>query len=694
MTPQPEAAAQKYLALVQVSSVIASHRDLAELFDKLAECLHQLLGFHYLMVALHDNNRRVMQLHVLHSWRKQVDTRGLEFPVDGSPSGEVWTTQEVRNFKSVAELQQYPPVYQLLREHRVASFCSLPLTTAQRRIGAISFGRASEGGYSDEELEFGKLVAAQVAVAVDNALHYEEALALQKELARESNRLRLMLEINNSIVSNLDLLNLFQAISASLRRVIRHDSASLMLPDPQLPDTLRLYALDFPDGRGFLQQDMPISIKSSNPGKAFLTGEPILAGSSPGYVPYQNPYNTREGLRSSLLLPLVIQGSESSLGVLALASRLESAFSQQDLAFLRQIAQQIAIGVRNALEHRKLSESAERVSEQKLYLEEELRSEQGFEAIVGSSSPLKSVLQQVETVAPTDSTVLIQGETGTGKELIARAIHDRSTRRDRTFVKINCAAIPLGLLESELFGHEKGAFTGAIARKIGRFELAHQGTLFLDEIADVPLELQPKLLRVLQEQEFERLGGTTTHKVDVRVIAATNRSLLSMVTQGGFRSDLFYRLNVFPILLPPLRERPEDIPLLARHFTSKYARRMNRAVPSIAPSVLAAMSRYFWPGNVRELQNFIERAVILSSDGELRAPLSELKAALAPPSGGATEAKTLRDVEREHILEALEKANWVVGGPSGAAAMLGMKRTSLLYRMEKLQISRAHHLSA
>jgi len=694
MTPQPEAAAQKYLALVQVSSVIASHRDLAELFDKLAECLHQLLGFHYLMVALHDNNRRVMQLHVLHSWRKQVDTRGLEFPVDGSPSGEVWTTQEVRNFKSVAELQQYPPVYQLLREHRVASFCSLPLTTAQRRIGAISFGRASEGGYSDEELEFGKLVAAQVAVAVDNALHYEEALALQKELARESNRLRLMLEINNSIVSNLDLLNLFQAISASLRRVIRHDSASLMLPDPQLPDTLRLYALDFPDGRGFLQQDMPISIKSSNPGKAFLTGEPILAGSSPGYVPYQNPYNTREGLRSSLLLPLVIQGSESSLGVLALASRLESAFSQQDLAFLRQIAQQIAIGVRNALEHRKLSESAERVSEQKLYLEEELRSEQGFEAIVGSSSPLKSVLQQVETVAPTDSTVLIQGETGTGKELIARAIHDRSTRRDRTFVKINCAAIPLGLLESELFGHEKGAFTGAIARKIGRFELAHQGTLFLDEIADVPLELQPKLLRVLQEQEFERLGGTTTHKVDVRVIAATNRSLLSMVTQGGFRSDLFYRLNVFPILLPPLRERPEDIPLLARHFTSKYARRMNRAVPSIAPSVLAAMSRYFWPGNVRELQNFIERAVILSSDGELRAPLSELKAALAPPSGGATEAKTLRDVEREHILEALEKANWVIGGPSGAAAMLGMKRTSLLYRMEKLQISRAHHLSA
>lgn len=694
MTPQSEAAAQKYLALVQVSSVIASHRDLAELFDKLAECLQQLLGFHYLMVALHDDSRGVMQLHVLHSWRKKMDTRGLEFPVDGSPSGEVWMTQQVRNFKSTAELQQYPPVFQLLREHRVASFCSLPLTTAQRRIGAISFGRTSEGGYSKEELEFGKLVAAQVAVALDNALHYEQALALQKELARESDRLRLMLEVNNSVVSNLDLLDLFKAISASLRRVIRHDSASLMLPDPQLPDTLRIYALDFPDGRGFLQQDMPIPIKSSNPGRAFLTGKPILAGNSPGYVPYQNPHSMREGLRSSLLLPLDANGGESSLGVLALASRAESAFSHEDVAFLRQVAQQIAIGVRNALEHRRLSESAERVIEQKFYLEEEIRAEQDFEDIIGTSSALKSVLQQVETVAPTDSTVLIQGETGTGKELIARAIHDSSSRRGRTFVKINCAAIPMGLLESELFGHEKGAFTGAIARKIGRFELAHQGTLFLDEIADVPLELQPKLLRVLQEQEFERLGGTSTHKVDVRVIAATNRSLFSMVTEGGFRSDLFYRLNVFPILLPPLRERPEDVPLLARYFTNKYARRMNRGVQHISAPTMDAMSRYSWPGNVRELQNFIERAVILSTDGELRAPLSELKgdSALEPGSGG--ESKTLRELEREHILEALGKSNWVIGGPSGAAALLGMKRTSLLYRMEKLHISRSHRLSA
>jgi formate hydrogenlyase transcriptional activator len=694
MTSQPEATAEKFLALMQVSSVIASHRDLAELFDKLAECLHQLLGFHYLTVALHEESRNVMRLHVLHSWRKQVDTGGLEFPVDGSPSGEVWMTQGVRNFSSIEPLRQYPQVFELLRDHGVVSFCCLPLTTAQRRVGSIGFGRSSEGGYSEEELEFGRLVAAQVAVALDNALHYEQAFALQNELTRESDRLRLMLDVNNSIVSNLDLLELFHAISASLRRVIRHDSAALMLPDPRTPDTLRIFALDFPTGSGILQVGTTVSVNTSNSGRAFRSGEPLLAGNGPGYLPFLNNYNAREGLRSSMLLPLVLNGAQSSLGVLALASRLESAFSREEVDFLRQVAQQIAVGVRNALEHRKLSESAERVSEQKSYLEEEIRAEQDFEDIVGPSTALRNVLQQVETVAPIDATVLIQGETGTGKELIARAIHDRSSRRERTFVKINCAAIPMGLLESELFGHEKGAFTGAIARKIGRFELANQGTLFLDEIGDVPLELQPKLLRVLQEQEFERLGGTTTHKVDVRFIAATNRNLGAMVAEGSFRSDLFYRLNVFPILLPPLRERPDDIPVLARYFTGKYARRMNRSVRRIPTPTLDAMSRYAWPGNVRELQNFIERAVILTKDGELRAPLSELKVESTPSPVAVMELKTLRDLEREHILQALEKSNWVIGGLSGAAARLGMKRTSLLYRMEKLHISRSRHLSA
>ena len=274
--------------------------------------------------------------------------------------------------------------------------------------------------------------------------------------------------------------------------------------------------------------------------------------------------------------------------------------------------------------------------------------------------------------------------------MIARAIHDRSSRRERTFVKMNCAAIPMGLLESELFGHERGAFTGAIARKIGRFELAHQGTLFLDEIGDIPIELQPKLLRVLQEHEFERLGGNATQKVDVRVIAATNHSLSSMVSESEFRSDLFYRLNVFPIHLPPLRERPEDVPLLARYFTSKYSRRMNRNVQRIPTETLESMARYAWPGNVRELQNFIERAVILSNGIDLQPPRGELRLTYdtPAPNGSNGNGKTLRDLEREHILEALHKSNWVIGGPTGAAARLGMKRTSLLYRMEKHRISR------
>jgi len=674
--------------------VIACHGDLSELFEKLAECLRPLLGFHYLSVALHDDRRQVMRLHILQSLQKTGLAPGLEFPITESPSGEVWTAQELRNFASLNELRRFcPTAVDLLREHAVESFCVLPLTTAHRRIGAMAFGRLTEGGYSDEELDFAEQVAAQVAVAMDNALRYEEGLALQKELAHERDRLQLVLDINNSVVSNLELRDLFQALSASLRRVIAHDSATLMLPDTRFPTMLRIYALDFPDSRGFLQQDMLLSISDTNPGRAFQTGQTIMVGSGPHSVPFTNSNGLRvvenEGLRCSLVLPLVPNGAGKSVGVLTLSSRSECAFGQTDIDFLQQVARQIAIGVNNALQHHELSENARRVSEEKSYLEEEIRAEQDFEDIVGSSSALCHVLAQVETVAPTDSTVLIQGETGTGKELIARAIHDRSSRRQRTFVKINCAAIPMGLLESELFGHEKGAFTGAIARKIGRFELADQGTLFLDEIGDIPLELQPKLLRVLQEQEFERLGGTATRRVNVRVIAATNHSLSSMVGDGRFRSDLFYRLNVFPINVPPLRERVEDIPLLARYFTSKYARRLNRELQRIPVETLAAMTRYTWPGNVRELQNFIERAVILSRGSELHAPVSEL--AFRSPStklAEQDESRTLRELERFHILEALEKSNWVVGGPMGAAARLGMKRTSLLYRMEKLRISR------
>ena len=330
----------------------------------------------------------------------------------------------------------------------------------------------------------------------------------------------------------------------------------------------------------------------------------------------------------------------------------------------------------------------DKLAKENAYLEEEVRTEHNFGEIVGESAALRRVLKEVETVAPTDSTVLIRGETGTGKELIARALHELSPRRGRTFVKLNCAAIPTGLLESELFGHEKGAFTGAISQKVGRFELAHQGTLFLDEVGDIPPELQPKLLRVLQEQEFERLGGTKTIKVDVRLVAATNRDLARMVADGRFREDLYYRLNVFPVVLPPLRERPDDIPRLVRHFTQRFARRMGRRIETIPSAVMEALVRYPWPGNVRELQNVIERAVILSPGPSLQVPLGDLQPAPAQAQVPAAAPGTLADAERDHILGVLRETGWVLGGPNGAAARLGMKRSTLQSKMKKLGISR------
>jgi formate hydrogenlyase transcriptional activator len=388
------------------------------------------------------------------------------------------------------------------------------------------------------------------------------------------------------------------------------------------------------------------------------------------------------GYRSLCRLPL--RTPHGCLGVLSLASSLPHSYSDQEVRLLLMVADQIALGLANSLLHAELQKLKDEFGEQKVHFDDELRSELNFEEIVGRSSALQRVLRQVEVVAPTDSGVLIQGETGTGKELIARAIHNRSARRDRPFIKVNCAAIPSGLLESELFGHEKGAFTGAIMRKPGRFEVADKGTLFLDEVGDIPLEVQSKLLRVLQEHEFERLGSTHTQQVDVRVIAATHRDLKQMVEEGTFRSDLYYRLHVFPLVVPPLRDRREDIPLLVRHYVDKYAQRMNRRIETIPARTMEVFANYSWPGNVRELQNFIERAVILSPGTSLRAPLEELKEETTQAS--ATNLSTLEEMEREHVLRALRQSNWVTGGPNGAAARLGMKRTTLAYRVRKLKI--------
>jgi formate hydrogenlyase transcriptional activator len=388
------------------------------------------------------------------------------------------------------------------------------------------------------------------------------------------------------------------------------------------------------------------------------------------------------GYRSLCRLPL--RTPKGCLGVLSVATKQPQRHSKQDVRLLSLAADQVALGLANRLLQAELQKLKREFGDANAYVKDEQRSEPSFEQIVGRSPALQRVLRQVEVVAPTDSGVLILGETGTGKELMAQGIHDRSARRDRPFVKVNCAAIPSGLLESELFGHEKGAFTGAIMRKPGRFELADKGTLFLDEVGDIPLELQAKLLRVLQEHEFERLGSTRTQQVEVRVIAATHRDLKSMVEEGTFRSDLYYRLHVFPLTVPPLRDRREDIPLLVRHFVDKYAKRMNRHIETVPARTMEAVTDYTWPGNVRELQNFIERSVILSTGPSLRAPLEELKQQTS--QAVQTNLSTLEELEREHVLRALRESNWVTGGPKGAAVRLGMKRTTLAYRIRKLGI--------
>jgi len=585
----------------------------------------------------------------------------------------------------------------MLKGLDVRSICALPLTTAHRKLGAITFGSKHLDSYSQREVRFVSQVAGYIALAFDDALNFAALRRASEEVQSKNDRLRLLLDVTNQVVSNLELHDLLRAISQDVRRVMQCDYAGLSLPEPDNKQ-LRLYALDFPGGKGFLQEDLVYWMEGTPSGTAFRTMKPLtLQSPFTGWLNYPIvQIAVREGLKSICCLPLISRNR--AIGVLVLGRFRDDAFSQADIEFLSQVANQIALAVENALAYREIRELKEQLSKEKLYLEDEIRTEMNFAQIIGSSPSLRRTLKRVETVAPTDSTVLIYGETGTGKELIARGIHDLSPRHSKPFVKLNCAAIPTGLLESELFGHEKGAFTGAIAQRIGRFEVADGGTIFLDEIGEIPLELQTKLLRVLQEREFERLGSSRTLRTDARLIAATNRDLEAMVSEQKFRSDLFFRLDVFPVHVPALRERDGDIPLLVRHFTQQFSRRMKKVIETIPSAAMDALCRYHWPGNIRELQNVIERAVIVSAGPLLDLDVAELKSSKAthPEERAATPKSptnrvlhgVLAETERQQILQALKQSNWVVAGPNGAAARLGMNRSTLQVRIRKLGISR------
>src|SRR5215472_15732099 len=674
-TPLPKVEEERYLALLRTANAIATSNDCRAASEILVRELREVTSFAFLHVVIFDQETEKPCWSLLEADGERMEPSLIEGLLHGdSPIQWVHASSQTLLTTDWSTEHRFQNYALFLAEHGITSTVTVPLIRGSRRLGVLSLGRSYPNAYDTEEVHFLGLAAEQIGLAVDATVNFYVSQRVQGQL-------KLILELTNQVVSNLEFHELLVAASGSVRRVMRCDAAAVMLADED-GTHLRVHALDFPESRGIFAKGATVPIHGTMPGDSFKSGKPIVLNHlDPTEVPQQMYEKAKgEGLNSFCDVPLISKGR--LLGVLAVAKRTENAFDPDEVAFLVQVANQLAIGVDNAIAYSKIAELTDRLAQEKLYLEDEIRGEKDFEGIVGQSSALRHVLSLVETVAPSDSTVLLLGETGTGKELIARAIHERSKRKDRTFVKLNCAAIPTGLLESELFGHERGAFTGAISQKIGRLELADQGSLFLDEVGDIPIDIQPKLLRALQEREFERLGSTVTKKVDVRLVAATNRNLEKMIENREFRSDLYYRLNVFPIRIPPLRERPEDIPLLVRYFAQRYGRRMEKQIESIPSAVMKKLLGWHWPGNIRELENFIERSVILTHGPTLRVPVAEM----GNSANGSVAAVANDGSEREKILRALKEAKGRVAGADGAAARMGIKRTTLISRMKKLGI--------
>jgi len=666
---------KRYRLLLEITELVARARNLPAAFKEFARPVLALTGGEMLNLSLHDPRRDCMQTHY---WKENKESGEFDpLPVDESASGWVWKHQELVAIPDAEREDRFPGFVPVLLNHGVRSYIALPLSTPNNHFGALGLGKKNPVVANDEDIEFLSRIATMGALVLEKDRAYS---AFEEQ--------RSLFAISRELSSTLDLEKLLPAILSSVRNIARYDRAILCLLDEDGTST-HMYgeALEW---EPFVNHGKSIPLEQSFSARAIQTRE-VAFLTAGDLREMNNPLAGAmyaDGVRSVCTVPLI--AGNRVWGALNPSSMTEHAFGASEAEYLQQVANQIAAAVQNAHAYREIEKLKERLAEEKRYLEYEIRSANRSDDIVGNSPVLKRVLDYAAIVADTDSTVLITGETGTGKELIARAIHSMSRRSDRNFIKVNCAAIPTGLLESELFGHEKGAFTGAVSQKLGRLELADKGTLLLDEIGDIPLELQPKLLRVLQDQEFERLGGTKTIRVDVRLIAATNRDLVRAVEEKEFRGDLFYRLHVFPLHLPALRDRREDIPMLVRHFVEKCAFRLHKRIDVIPDEAIDAMLNWRWPGNIRELENFIERSVILSEGNRLTPPLGELREEISRQASDFDDS--LRGKEREHIIEILRQTRGALSGPAGAAARLGLKRTTLQYKMQRLGISRTDYL--
>jgi formate hydrogenlyase transcriptional activator len=678
----------RYRTLLNAPSAVADQPTIQAVLHSLRDVLSSTCDIHGAHLYILDGGGE--SLHVL-GFDREADAPAIKTGTKISCIGAA--AQVIEEQKPVflpdvsQEMLKHPELAPFASESVGRSTYVFPVSTSQQRYGILVVTKERGQEFIPEDVELLRSLASHVAVALECALARDNAELYQRQVVKERDRLRLLLEINNHIVSKLDINELFRSASASIRTYFRNDFTGFWLIDKQ-SNQLECVLLDFPSGKGSLTAVLKSELSDTDHEKLRAHVPELLSIEEIETLPARIVEKLKaESISSMAIAPMVTAGGP--LGVITMGSRRPDNFGQEDLDLLSQISSQIALAVDNAIAYGRVTEARDRLEEERLYLESEIRSEYNFEDIVGKSAGLRKVLDQVAIVAPTGSTVLLHGETGTGKELFARAIHNISPRRERTFVRLNCAAIPSGLVESELFGHEKGAFTGALMQKKGRFELADYGTLFLDEIGDISLELQPKLLRALQEHEFERLGSTKTIHVDVRLIAATHRDLQSMIRNNQFREDLFYRLNVCPIEIPPLRERREDIPLLVHYFVLRHSRQMQKRVKSVPKQAMEALVNADWPGNIRQLENFIERCVIFTQGDELNVLRAELK----KPSvrSVASAAPSFEQAERQAIIDALIAASGRIAGKGGAAERLGLKRTTLQNKMNKLNISRAEY---